>query len=728
MNAIKAVLIILSALMLFGCDDKADSENEADAGPGPVGLNDAPPLFEYVPGDPGRTTGVRATVSMEGVDMVTAPIEMVLLSPEAPPADIDAVHLPETATPPSTTVDRALALDTLPSPGEEVAAVGTVGGNVCYMVYSVTGGSLGASESISAMLLFGKEGMYKLGSHTEAVYYPPDWGNISYAVGTGCIAGDRETEISAEYLRSLSAITVTAGVMIYSQGYSVFTSPGKGMVRAYQYSTGVGMSVSLFTLLLPVSFSVSVDVNSAPIGPVGPRFVAPWPSSATGSGSDGYAALPEQLMLMSNQAALDAAPKINAFELALAGLRAAQSLGDDSYESVLTREIAVTALPVLEELGNPGTGGLAENVPAGSNSDFWAEFLNRSGTELVSGAPNTAVDGLLEDFNNGLTAAGDDTNAIMAASSANQEKVSHAIPSTVALSAVLTEAEVAVPLADELEAWVAPEADDLERYVDPTVQYVDIPSGTEAEVYLTAAEVAALVDRPVEDMDGATVLVNAGADIVDEQFVLSGDSLGLVFTLSSNAMLVRFDVDLSTAAGVFPDDVATWIVRPALRIIRTRAGAPHAAFLNGPTRFASGAPTTLSVGVVDENNRLIQRPFTALFTDADGNEIGSVDAEGGIARLQYIPAPTQPTLTEVTAATLLLNDVETPGIELTGTGFSVDATVVVNGISLSEDNEISVVSPESILAILPADMTAGTIEVVVENPSGYETNAVSTDL
>jgi hypothetical protein len=283
---------------------------------------------------------------------------------------------------------------------------------------------------------------------------------------------------------------------------------------------------------------------------------------------------------------------------------------------------------------------------------------------------------------------------------------------------MLSEAETALPIADELENWKAPESEAVERYVDPHIVYVDVNSGETAEVTLLASEAAALIGRPQEDVIGATILVNAGPDIVDQPFTLDGEELVLTFTVTSGSLLVKMDVDLSTAAGDFPAEAADWVIRPALRIIRTAAGAPNTAFISGPGQFASGAPATLSAGAIDENGRLIQRPFTAVFIDAEGNEIGSAEAKGGIARFQYIPQPTVPIITAATSTAVLLNDVEVPGFELAGTGFSVDASVTIGGRSLSAADEIGVLSPERIVVVLPDDISSGTYEVVVENPDG----------
>ena len=106
---------------------------------------------------------------------------------------------------------------------------------------------------------------------------------------------------------------------------------------------------------------------------------------------------------------------------------------------------------------------------------------------------------------------------------------------------------------------------------------------------------ADLISRPVADVVGATVHVGLGGGMMGEStFTLSNEGLAVDINVARDSLLVRFDVDLSTAAGSFPPDVSSWLVRPALVSLRVEPGPATAAFLAGPPSIASGAPASLS--------------------------------------------------------------------------------------------------------------------------------------
>jgi hypothetical protein len=264
--------------------------------------------------------------------------------------------------------------------------------------------------------------------------------------------------------------------------------------------------------------------------------------------------------------------------------------------------------------------------------------------------------------------------------------------------------------------------------VDPAIVYVDVPAGKKSAVFdLTAQEIAKLINRPVQDVDGATVLVTVDSDS-SQSFTLARDKLTLSVDVTSSSVLVKLEVDLSTAKDDFPSDVSSWVIRPALRMIRVQAGPAKTAFLNVPSKFASGSPASLSVGVVDESGRLVKRPYSVSFIDAECNDIDTIDAERGIARYQYVPEPTRPIIKSVKPKKLGLDGKELPGLTIAGTGFSVDAKVSVADVPISEESNINVKSPEEILVALPNGITSGSVEVIVENPDGLRSTAISVEL
>ena len=249
-----------------------------------------------------------------------------------------------------------------------------------------------------------------------------------------------------------------------------------------------------------------------------------------------------------------------------------------------------------------------------------------------------------------------------------------------------------------------------------------------ARVVLTNDEVAKLVDRPAADVVGATVLVNAADQIVDAAFVLGEQGLALNVKVDQDRLLVRFDVDLSTAAGSFPSEVSQWIVRPSMCVINVEAGPAQGAFISAPSRLPAGAPASLSVQVVDANGRFVKRPFLARFVDANGRELGQADSNGSTALLQYIPEVSTPVVVEVTATTITNGGVESPGISIGGKGFSAAAIVSIDGAALVAETDFEVQGPEKILVILPASVAVGSHDLRVSNPEGLASNDISFDV
>jgi hypothetical protein len=164
---------------------------------------------------------------------------------------------------------------------------------------------------------------------------------------------------------------------------------------------------------------------------------------------------------------------------------------------------------------------------------------------------------------------------------------------------------------------------DNQRFVASEIRRIVVQAGERAHVELSSQEVADLVSRPVANVLGATVHVKTGASMGDSTFTLGQEGLAVDVQVNRDSLLVRFDVDLSTAAGVFPPDVADWLVRPALVSIRVEPGPATAAFVAAPASLASGAPASLSVQVVDDQGRLVKRPYSVRFVDSEGRDLAT---------------------------------------------------------------------------------------------------------
>jgi hypothetical protein len=288
------------------------------------------------------------------------------------------------------------------------------------------------------------------------------------------------------------------------------------------------------------------------------------------------------------------------------------------------------------------------------------------------------------------------------------------------------EAGVAARAADELSALNEVQAQGGQQFIAQEVKRITTLSGQKALVRITASEIAALLDRPVADVDGATVIVNAGTAIQDAGFILEGEGLALNVDVDGDGLLVRFDVDLSTAAGKFPPDVKDWVVRPSMYLIDVEAGPAAAVILTAPGQLASGGPASLTAQVIDESGRRVKRPYSVRFVDGLGNEVGGVESDGGSALLQYVPEPSSPAIVAISPTSINSSGSSGPGpgLEILGTGFSRDAQVLVDGTPLVEGAEFQVIGPESILVRFPATLAAGEHRLHVVNPLGLTSDEV----
>jgi len=664
----------------------------------------APPNFEFVPRPPGRAVGVRAIVDVDGVELTTDPLELVLFAEPSGSGRAGALRRALQSAPDP--LGRASQPQTsCPRVGDVVGSLQTVNGNACFLVQSLSSGGLGASESLSRAYVFGREGIYEHLEVAASVYVPPDIANYGLTFSFGCVSADEGQTLTYAYFDELANLSFTFGLLFYQVGYTFFTSESqRRIVRGFQYDTGVGFSVGLFPVLAPVPINIGMSLEQESRGlRDGFKVVLPY-NGPEACSPDNY-------------------EPGNPFEFARDRLAALQQSREQTLEAELGRQMAASAGPLLEALGDSGHGGLADNVPAASTGDQLDDYLDSSSTEVGEGDPNTSLDGITQAFQDRLLAAGDDTRAILAGAGETVAQVNRSVPSLTGQAVLLQEAGVALQAGAELSQLADVRATGAQSYISNRVERIVVPAGEPVKLEITAQEIADLIQRPVADVEGATVIVNAGTGIVDEPFVLEGAGLSLEFEINRNNLLVRTDVDLSTAAGNFPPDVADWVVRPALRVIEIEAGPAARAFISGPSRLPSGGPASLTVQVTDDTGRVVKRPFGVRFVDAEGNSIGTAESERSSALFQYVPVPSEPKLLLVTQTTITVGGQSRAGVVVAGTGFSRDAQVSVDGTELVVDRDFQVKDPEGILVVL-TNTAAGTHTLSVRNPEGTVTDSL----
>jgi hypothetical protein len=333
------------------------------------------------------------------------------------------------------------------------------------------------------------------------------------------------------------------------------------MAPAIQYDTGNSMT---FLPLIPIlPFGVTYEMTSTPHLPL--RFIRAWEGACDGSdvSDDHLLAMRENLLALVAQE------------------------GPATLEDSLVQEFAAGALPLFENFSAEGQGGPGNNVPAASNADMFAEFLSSDTSDQPI---NTSINGQLNNFSDEVLATDGDTASLFGAFSANRKHVDRSVPSMMGIAALQKGTAASLTAGSELLDLVTDDGSEGERYIAPLIKPIEVESGQLAVITITAEEIASLVGVQAGDVLGATVYVTTGLGSDPIPFQLESASLELAFEPKEASVLVRIDVDLSTASGSFPEGVEDWVVRPEMRLVKVKSGPPALAVLAGPGRRPTGGP------------------------------------------------------------------------------------------------------------------------------------------
>jgi hypothetical protein len=716
---ISAATLLLSGQMM-ACGGGADGPHHGPSGDPPIDLPSkdslAPPRFLYVPGPEGRAVGIRAVIEHADGTLEATPVEVVLDGPErqtsgsATPPRAGSPHqgnrVPFAKTHDTRgTFEEARTRGTsraslgCPAGGAPVTAIRTARNALSYLTRTISVGTYGVDQSLSSTFYFGQDGIFGSVAEGKSVYLPPNLVQAGTSTGVGVIAGDGSGALSVQFLEGLSSVSLSFGVGPWSVGYSFLSPDGGGFARAIQYDTSLSLSVASLSLL--GSVGLAMQTSSTTLSPI--HLLTPWKG---GCRSETDERTPMQYFRDE--------------------LEALEDHDESTLEDALAAEFAHDVLPILASLSSPSVGAPGHNVPAASNADMVSQFLSQD--SAADSAVNTSIDGQIEDFSNAINKADDTSDGMVRAASTNRLHVERSVPSILGPTALLRESQAGLDAATELMFWLAATRSNKPRFVSPRVERIEIAAEEEAQIVVTADEIAALIDASPDDVLGATVLITIGVTGEPQSFVLEKEQLTLSYAPApaTSSTLIRIEVDLSTAQGAFPPDATEWVVRPSMRLVRVKAGPPSQVILHAPYRTFSGAPVSLNVQTYDHEGRLVRDLYRVRFVDQDGVELGEAVPEHGTALFQYVPKPSTPVLRKATEELFEVDDKARLGIEIIGKGFSRDARVFINGVEV-DSNSRSVVDPETIYALLPEEASNGSLAVVVENPGGQRSSSVEVE-
>lgn len=586
--------------------------------------------------------------------------------------------------------------------GKPATQIGTINGSICWVSSSLSSGAFIEENAVYKFAFFGREGIYHATQVAMNVYYPPDFGHFGAVSAVGCARSPDGDFITTDYLASMSAFAVSYGIGPFTTGFTTFIVPGRAFVPAIEYDSGYGLTASL----IPWPIAIGLNLMEKSNFTTPPTLVVPWNKDCT---------------------ALDAGPDPQfraggdgTLATIAAGLHGLMDAGGDDELAALRVDMAAALLPVFDLLAAPSGVGPTDDAPAASQADLFTDFLARGdGTALCSDCPALSLDHLIYEFDRQVKAAGDDSDAILAAGTWAADRQLQISPQMLVQTELQRQLGPGVALAGVIADEVVA-AGAADRYVDARVVSIPAEIGAPADLSIDAAEIADLLGVDAVALAGATVTIDASPVIDPASFPIVDDHVQASFTPEDPApLLFRYAVDLSTAVGPLPAGAATWVVRPAMRRIEPASGPPAHLLLTAPFRVVGGEPVLLSAMALDADFSPVNDPITVDFLDGAGAVLATVAGPAGAAEAAVTLTPTLPEIAGVTPTTLVYGDSSTgPGFAVAGAGFSREAVLMVDGASLQARGLVVAVMSSQEILFADDGSFAGQHRLVVENPHG----------
>lgn len=569
------------------------------------------------------------------------------------------------------------------SPGTAYSTVGTFGGFAVWLAATYSYQEFFFSASFAWVLHIAPEGFYISLQAAEGIGIPPA-ASINIARGLGLFAdyggiSAREGIVAASTLEGKSlTFSISEGPISYA--ITVYQAEGYIIHPGFQIDQGFGFSLpplfglpGFLTAALLAANDISITLGASKIATSnaeGPAFV--------------YLGTP--LGICGREPGTgrnkDAQDDLTTF---LAELQQAASAPATDFGSVMRGALATAVTPALQTLADRSGTPPVEAISAGSNGAALGEFLQNRGDATCRDCPSTSFGGLLYDMVRRVQSAGDDDDALRQAGAASMAQLRTVLPESEAFGTDTSVAQGGVDAAFAIAFENAAELrGDTNRFVDDTVVVLDVVSGEPAPFVITAQEIADLVGLTPDDVQGATLCFQAdysGPRLDDVCTPLEGPRAGGAVTLTdAGQLLFAIVVDLSTATGTIDDTLRDAYVRPAIRLVRTAPGPVAAVTLTAPRTAFSGAPVTLTARLSDAAGNPVAVAATYRFLDADGGVLATVSNDGGVGRHTFVPTPQTPTLSGISATTLLDDQGnEYPGWIVSGTKFASVGTLRLDG-------------------------------------------------
>ena len=571
------------------------------------------------------------------------------------------------------------------SEGLYPAAIGTYGGQTFWSEYVETVGFSGKADDYIYAIHLAPEGLYFSLQKGKTAYFPPNLASASIGTSINALAVRKNDEGGPETFHKSSdtsfntfAISLEfVPALILSVNFDISfhigsTNSGFGAGMSVELESGYFSSILSFDLI-----GVSIGSSNIVAGFIP---VHGWHAPCTLQGGGKADSQSQRL----RRQALEGGNPLKAANQDLGQLANSTA---KSRQTALAKQIGAALEPTVDHMAKTTGTGPAENIPAGSNGDFYAGWFDNGECE---DCPNTSLGNLIYRARRALDKSDGSGKQLtqIGAQAARQTMRSMPEPSLQITRqrsvkrAVGTGLELSRHLADKRNAIPR-------RFVAEDVVEVEAPLGQQVSIPFTTDEVAKLVDAKPEDIRGATLCVTFPLAADEACGTFEQSEISVTTTLEkprSRSLTSR--VDLSTAEGDFEGAlVHNWTVEPAVRVVKPKPGNPKHLGLTAPASVPSGGPVTLNAVLYDKHGQQVPADGQMTFLDARGNELGTAKMKEGQASYQYIPSPTKPKIETIDQPEITDGDGnQVQGWVIRGSGFSVDAKIWVDGKRVVAEN------------------------------------------
>lgn len=566
-------------------------------------------------------------------------------------------------------------------------------------------------ESYAMVAYFAPEGVYFALQRSEFVYSGVDvFAGVGVFMGAAAFPGQQSftrtslgnsVGISLSYGMKLIPTFSYAPVPSLSHGITFFREGSSDSLQhAIQLGCGASVNMSLLPFSLPVGVQLARQCEDPPT-PCG-VYSGFWPIILWG---------------------LDPSAGGSPLDQIIHGLEQLASLQETDYAGILGKEFANILLPIFYHLQAPGPVSLEDDVPPPSNAYYFSEFLQDP--SFPSSSPNTSINHMIKDAEQWL--ASGNTEGLR---ESIRDNMQHDGPLFYEYAKSLEAGtKLGLELGEKHGYDLAVEEgrrDDNQIYVDG-VETIPCPVGEWCAVIVGATEIAELFPGSrAEDFEGTWIRFDRDAlsylDLQGDEYAWAQIENGLAiheFVLRSNAPVL---------IGPFIHKDDNPVEAKYVELRRRKVVPADRALLYSTGVALTGTPTTLRGVASDENGIPLTQGTPVKFYDYRDQLIGTgIQTKDELVATELMLKPSIPRIDKVTTTQVGYTEEDTTtGFSLDGRGFSVDADLLLNGVSINTMShwEWAVLSSKNILArpVEEQYRLTQTTTIQVVNPEGIASN------